>query len=393
MSQATKDGQDAMQDMDIALFDLLSSEGVEGDSVKLLRSEVPSREGADLCTMPSFFEREQEAPVEVLLPPPKPLLVSQAPLRDTTKYFNWKTCACCVAFLAVLVNLFMQTVPSNVLNRSFELTEKERRMVAEATTKENLNANKMSWVAAQLDLDNTFLHFEPLVKATSVFTLAGEPTWSPILVTPKEGRSDVDLGELLGWVNSTDNGMVEALQSHGGLVFRGFNRLTKSPAAFEALAAEVARCLGFSLQDTYLGTSPRRPVAGTKSVYTSAEFPGHVPISDHAEMSFLPSPPALVFFSVFEIGNVLAGGSLADTLPGGETALIDYAALWATMDPAVKLRFTEKRQTRLSNGTSSECAGGVKYIRRYPSENNVLKLADPRFTFTKSWQVNVAASV
>ncbi|EMN01662.1 hypothetical protein LEP1GSC035_0219 [Leptospira noguchii str. 2007001578] len=65
-----------------------------------------------------------------------------------------------------------------------------------------------------------------------------------------------------------------------------------SPQDFE----EVILNVDSNLKNNYLGTSPRNQV--TKYTFTATELPPAYPIMQHAEMSFLDSPPKKLFSTV-----------------------------------------------------------------------------------------------
>jgi len=193
-----------------------------------------------------------------------------------------------------------------------------------------------------------------LLEPHPALAISGHPPI--VLIEPKpDAASEIALNNLVEWAKSQSSVLTK-----GAAIFRGFETLRRKPANFELFAQAFAD----DLQDIYLGHSPRLSVDGTKTIFTSAEFAREFPIQDHAEMSFLPTPPRLVMFSCFEISNKDGAENI---LPGGETALIDYAKLWSVIDPEVKERLVQK---------------GFRYIRRYPHKKNWPTL-DPRFS--KSW--------
>ena len=125
------------------------------------------------------------------------------------------------------------------------------------------------------------------------------------------------------------------LIEHGSMMFRGFELLT--PEDFE----DVALALEPGLQNNYAGTSPRN--SRTKFVHSASELPGHYPIMQHCEMSFLPTAPRYLFFFCF-----------VEPKDGGETPVCDFRKVYDQMNPEIREEF-EKR--------------GVKLIRNYTGPN------------------------
>ena len=109
---------------------------------------------------------------------------------------------------------------------------------------------------------------------------------APLLVTPVAG--DAALDTLLSWINADPNRTQRLLLEHGALLFRGFS--VPDPDSFE----RVSRAIAPDLKNDYLGTSPRDAV--TPYVFTASELPGHYPIPQHCEMTFVKTPPEHLFF-------------------------------------------------------------------------------------------------
>lgn len=124
----------------------------------------------------------------------------------------------------------------------------------------------------------------------------------------------------------------EWLRRHGAVLFRGFD--VRGSAGFESSLLAFTPELGTD----YLGTSPRDRLS--KHVFTASELPGHFPIPQHLEMSFLSSPPRWLFF------HALA----PNTTPGGQTPLADFRRVLRDLDPDVRERFRQR---------------GVRNVRRY----------------------------
>lgn len=139
------------------------------------------------------------------------------------------------------------------------------------------------------------------------------------------------LPALLEWIAANRAPLETEWVRRGTLRFRGFDVL--GAEAFE----RVAQALEPDLKNDYLGTSPRN--AKSRYVFSASELPPAYPITQHIEMSFLPSAPRKLFFHC--------------TIPtdiNGETPTVDYRAVLASLDPAVRKEF----ETR-----------GVRNIRNY----------------------------
>lgn len=129
------------------------------------------------------------------------------------------------------------------------------------------------------------------------------------------------------------------LLKHGALLFRGYE--IRTPEDFE----DVALALEPNLQNNYAGTSPRN--SRTKFVHSASELPGHYPINQHCEMSFLPSAPRYLFFFCFVEPN-----------DGGETPICDFRKVYQELNPAIREEFERK---------------GVRYIRNYSGAKSKAK--------------------
>lgn len=144
------------------------------------------------------------------------------------------------------------------------------------------------------------------------------------------------LTSLLEWI-AADRAPLETEWVRGGtLRFRGFGVLGAD--AFE----RVAQALEPDLKSDYLGTSPRN--ARSRYVFSASELPPAYPITQHIEMSFLPSAPRKLFFHC-----------TIPTTINGETPTVDYRAVLASLDPAVRKEFTTRgvRNIRNYNGPAS----------------------------------------
>lgn len=150
----------------------------------------------------------------------------------------------------------------------------------------------------------------------------------PIRVVEGHGAA---LPTLLDWI-ATHRSEIEAeWVQHGALRLRGF--AVHGPADFE----QVALALEADLKNDYLGTSPRN--ARSQYVFSASELPPYFPISQHSEMSFLPSAPRKLFFHC-----------TVAPAKHGETPTVDWRAVWRDLPQSLRETFA---------------ARGVRYIRNY----------------------------
>lgn len=150
----------------------------------------------------------------------------------------------------------------------------------------------------------------------------------PMRVIEGQGAS---LAALKGWIAEHREPLEAEWLQHGTLRFRGFEVL--GPQDFE----QVAAALEPDLKNDYLGTSPRN--ARSTYVFSASELPPYFPISQHSEMSFLPSAPRKLFFHC----------TIAPEKQG-ETPTVDWRAVWRDLPPDLRETFA---------------ARGVRYIRNY----------------------------
>ncbi|MCF8258624.1 MAG: TauD/TfdA family dioxygenase [Flavobacteriales bacterium] len=150
----------------------------------------------------------------------------------------------------------------------------------------------------------------------------------PHTITSKGPDSVIDL---IGLIEGQRDLIHTDLLQNGSVLFRGFK--VHSPEDFE----QVATALRSDLQNNYQGTSPRN--SRTTFVHSASELPGHYPIMQHCEMSFLPTAPRYLLFFC----HVQPSG-------GGQTPVCDFRKVYEQLDPTVREEFERK---------------GVRYVRNY----------------------------
>ena len=162
-------------------------------------------------------------------------------------------------------------------------------------------------------------------------TYFSESTKLPLVVSPENGDSSRQ--NLVQWITENKPTVEEKLTESGAVLFRGFD--IQTPEDFESIAKAVDN----DLKDDYMGTSPRDKKSGF--VFSASELPGHYPIMQHCEMSFLPSAPRRLFFYCH-----------IEPEYGGETPVCDFRKVYQDLDPKIREEFERK---------------GVKHIRNYSS--------------------------
>lgn len=148
----------------------------------------------------------------------------------------------------------------------------------------------------------------------------------PVKIEPKLKGVD-----LLAWAASCSEEIKAHLHEHGGILFHNFE--VRSVEVFERFMRAAS---GELLEYTY-GSTPRTRVGG--GIYTSTEYPAHLPIPLHNEMSYSRSWPARVGFYCRQPAE-----------SGGETPIADSRRVLKLISHSVKEAFANK---------------GVMYVRNY----------------------------
>ena len=84
----------------------------------------------------------------------------------------------------------------------------------------------------------------------------------------------------MAWLESHRSIVNAKLKDCGAVLIRGFQ--VKDAADFE----RVGLAVNPDLSDRYPGGAPRHKLA--EHVWTASETPGHMPISSHCELSYIP---------------------------------------------------------------------------------------------------------
>lgn len=148
----------------------------------------------------------------------------------------------------------------------------------------------------------------------------------PLCISPRVSGvcfSDVSM-QLIATVHAQ-------LLKTGAILFRGFSN--EGVEGFEAFCASF----GYPLLHYEFGSTPRSKVNGR--VYTSTEYPAHQHIPLHNEQAYTREWPMKIWFYC------------AQAAPeGGETPIADSRAIYRSIDPSIRQRFTNL---------------GLMYVRNY----------------------------
>ena len=151
----------------------------------------------------------------------------------------------------------------------------------------------------------------------------------PVLIEP-EGQGERALASLLDWTAAEKPKLDALLRTRGAVLFRGFE--IKGPADFSRASSH----LGGDLQNYVGGDSPRSEVA--EKIYNSTEFPPHLPIGLHNELSYAGWWPSRVFFYCHVEPKV-----------GGQTPIGNSRAIYGAMPSDLRERFEKKGVCYIQN--------------------------------------------
>jgi alpha-ketoglutarate-dependent taurine dioxygenase len=148
----------------------------------------------------------------------------------------------------------------------------------------------------------------------------GQPL--PILVTPERGTTG-SFEIFRQWATTHGSLIDHYIHKAGVLLIRGFQ--ISSPQDFRAACSAIRP----DLRNYTGGDSPRNDVCD--QVYTSTEYPCHLEVLLHNELSYAGWCPEMVFFCC-----------LYAPRSGGETPIADGRKIYAHLNPEVRVRFEHK---------------------------------------------------
>ncbi|WP_394842255.1 TauD/TfdA family dioxygenase [Pendulispora brunnea] len=194
----------------------------------------------------------------------------------------------------------------------------------------------------------------------------------PAIVQPRNGRSAHSLDALVTWCRAHQPDVKELLQRKGAILFRGFEVRSAEDFAHVARAisegsegSEGSRASQDGLVEYVAGVARRKKI--TDGIYTSTEYPSHVDMPCHNELSHTKDWIALIFF-------------FCQVAPKerGETPLVDGREVVRGMKPETAALFREKRVTYVR---FLHCGDGSGIL-----ENNVRVLDASGYPYSVSWQ-------
>lgn len=149
--------------------------------------------------------------------------------------------------------------------------------------------------------------------------------WEPHEITPESAGADESGSGLLAYLKATP-GVGELLIREKALVFRGFH------IGSETLEPVMELLLPNRLAYVH-GNSPRSKVGD--NIYTSTEYPPHLAISMHNELSYAARWPSRLLFYCEQAPET-----------GGATPLVDGARWLESLDPEIRAAFADGVQYR-----------------------------------------------
>ena len=159
----------------------------------------------------------------------------------------------------------------------------------------------------------------------------------PLVLRPAKPRKNARR-HLAKAIDSELPWLQQEVAKHGALLFRGYS--LSSAKHFESIAAKILP----SLQPYLEGQSPRTKIRG--NVYTSTEYPKHLRITMHSELSYAKEPPrTLLFFCETPAAE------------GGETPIADCREVYKRLPADLRDRFEKL---------------GVKYVKNMPASEKGL---------------------
>jgi alpha-ketoglutarate-dependent taurine dioxygenase len=151
---------------------------------------------------------------------------------------------------------------------------------------------------------------------------------------------DADPADPAAWAMEHRAAIEAHLHDSGAMLIRGFEVPTAE--VFRAVCAAICP----TLQNYAGGDSPRTTVAD--QVYTSTEYPAHLEVFLHNELSYAGWSPDRLFFCCFVPSET-----------GGETHVADGREIYARIDPTVRARFERHGVTYLQHLWDADDAPGV----------------------------------
>ncbi len=154
----------------------------------------------------------------------------------------------------------------------------------------------------------------------------------PNTVLPLVIRPTVDGVDLAAWIEHNRILLNHYLDTHGGVLFRGFR--VGGVAGFERFSHAVSQD---ELLEYVYRSTPRTRV-GSGNLYTSTEYPSDQAIPLHNENAYASRWPLKIWFF-----------SHTCAATGGETPIADSRTIYQRLEPALRDRFAAKQLMYVRN--------------------------------------------
>lgn len=193
----------------------------------------------------------------------------------------------------------------------------------------------------------------------------------PLVIEPSTGEAS--LRSLSETLNSLREFFRDKLFTHGALLFRGYQ--IDDVCGFERFVKQFSA--GGGVFNYAGGVSPRSLLGGGSGVYTSTEYPPHLALSLHNELSYADVFPEKLFFCC-----------LQPAATGGETTLGNSRRILKKIDPPVVNLFKTKKITYIRN-LSPEKGSGYSWQEAFETQDKrVAELVCRKIGATFEWQPN-----
>ncbi len=167
----------------------------------------------------------------------------------------------------------------------------------------------------------------------------------PMLVEPSsKSERNRSFDTLISESRSEEKFLRAKLLEHGALLFRGFNIETCDD--FQHFARSFS---GKKLLNYAGGVSPRVELTGNSKIYTSTEYPPHLTLALHNELSYAEKYPARVYFFCQVAPEI-----------GGETPIGDSRRILKSIAPEIVREFKAK-QIRYDRNLSGDAGSGFSW--------------------------------
>ena len=177
--------------------------------------------------------------------------------------------------------------------------------------------------------------------------------------------------DLTAWLLTHRQAVDDWTHAAGAVLIRGFD--IASPTDFRAVCTAIRP----ELRNYVGGDSPRQSV--TDQVYTSTEYPAHLEVLLHNELSYAGWSPERLFF-----------GCLVAAASGGETPIADGRGIYARLNPTIRDRFEAHGVTYLQHlwDAAGEPGVGKSWQQTFESNSHTtveayLREAGMTYTWTE----------